>query len=277
MPAPPPPLHLHPQFGPYAATEILADAYVPPFEPGDRVGGPPPRKRRRARRAMLLVAVIGLAAWSAHIRTDEVTALVSQATAILDGLKAERRIGRAPIEDASRTVDPLPLPERDAASLPPLRHAQADDRSDAAPPAPVASVVASATPPDSGGVSTADTPTAVERLPDVVANPADPLQQKALAAGLHPELSRALLEQLTPEDFHNAAYAVAALLKGAKADSPLVWPKRQAPHQARFKIRLVEGAPPECRRYVVQVAKNGWETTARPMERCVAAQAFKPS
>jgi hypothetical protein len=103
------------------------------------------------------------------------------------------------------------------------------------------------------------------------------LQQKALEAGLHPGLSRTLLAQLTSEDFRNAAFAVSALLKGYKTAAPSVWPRQRASGRAQFKVRWVDGAPVECRRYIVQIAKDGWETTARPMERCSATQAFKPS
>jgi hypothetical protein len=35
----------------------------------------------------------------------------------------------------------------------------------------------------------------------------------------------------------------------------------------------VQGAAPACRRYVVTITKDGWLTTALPMEKCGATQA----
>jgi hypothetical protein len=35
-----------------------------------------------------------------------------------------------------------------------------------------------------------------------------------------------------------------------------------------FQVRFVAGAAPGCRRYVVTVTKDGWLTTALPMEKC---------
>ena len=41
-----------------------------------------------------------------------------------------------------------------------------------------------------------------------------------------------------------------------------------APELALFQVRFVPGAAPSCRRYVVSITKDGWLTTAPPMERC---------
>lgn len=96
----------------------------------------------------------------------------------------------------------------------------------------------------------------------------DPLQKRAEAAGLHPELSRALLQSLTPADFKNAAIAIKKAIAETPEDGVLVWPAKPGPGSARFRIHFVPGISPACRRYVVGVAKSGWLTTALPMERC---------
>jgi hypothetical protein len=96
----------------------------------------------------------------------------------------------------------------------------------------------------------------------------DPLQKKAEAAGLHPELSRAVLESLTPTDFRNAAIAIKKAIAETPEDGALVWPAKPVRGLARFRVHFVPGISPACRRYVVAVAKSGWLTTALPMERC---------
>ena len=267
MPAPPPPLNLSSQFGPYGVFVAPVDHGAPMLEPGDRVGGPPPRRRRRVLRALVLLCLAGPAAgWLILERRDDVVALASLASAALQDLQQARPMPQtAPKEDAKR-AEALPTPEREIAPLPVI-HAEPDARS-VAPAEPPTAPASEAAP---------DTAAPPERLPAVTADPADPLQQKALLAGLHPDLSRTLLDRLTPEDFRNAAHAVNAVLTGEKAAAPFVWPRQRAPQRAQFKVRLVAGAPAECRRYVVQIAKDGWETTARPMERCSPRQAFKPS
>ncbi len=112
-------------------------------------------------------------------------------------------------------------------------------------------------------------------LPPPVVNRADPFQVKAAAVGLHPELSRVLLTRLTPADYQNAGIAI----KNALAETPdsgiYVWPRQRKPELALFQVRFVQGAAPECRRYVVTVTKDGWLTTALPMERC-GPQGGKP-
>ncbi|MGD9802338.1 MAG: hypothetical protein AB7E81_14255 [Hyphomicrobiaceae bacterium] len=96
----------------------------------------------------------------------------------------------------------------------------------------------------------------------------DPLQKKAESVGLHPELSRALLESLSATDFKNAAIAIKKAISETPEDGVLVWPQKAARGLARFRVHFVPGISPACRRYVVGVAKSGWLTTALPMERC---------
>jgi len=282
MPAPPPPLP-HPtsvtaQFGPYGVFIAPPGEAISMLEPGERVGGPPPRRnwRRRLVRMVLLLGCAGGAAWLIAERRDDVSALATLAIAALLDPYVGRQWPPASARDDARLPDPPSASDREPAPA----IAERDSPPAAAPRAdPVPPVAATPAPPVAAPSSETDAenPPPPERLPTVAADPADPLQQKALAAGLHPDLSRTLLHRLTPEDFRNAAYAVQSVLKGDAAATPFVWPKERASQRAQFKVRLVAGAPAECRRYVVQIAKDGWETTARPMERCTARQAHRPS
>ncbi len=97
---------------------------------------------------------------------------------------------------------------------------------------------------------------------------ADPYQVKAVAAGLHPELSHALLARLSAADYQNAAAAIQTALAETAETDVFVWPRKPAPELAVFEVRFVPGLSADCRRYVVTVAKDGWATTALPMEKC---------
>lgn len=96
----------------------------------------------------------------------------------------------------------------------------------------------------------------------------DPLRQRAEAAGLHPEISRALLARLSPVDLRNASTAVETALSQTADGDVLAWPRQRKPEEALFRVHFVAGAAPQCRRYVVTVTKDGWSTTALPMEKC---------
>lgn len=105
-------------------------------------------------------------------------------------------------------------------------------------------------------------------LPPPPLDASDPLQVRAAAAGLHPEISRALLERLSAEDFRNAAVAIGTALAETPDAAAYLWPSQRKPEQALFRVHFVAGAPERCRRYVVTVTKDRWSTTALPMERC---------
>jgi hypothetical protein len=105
-------------------------------------------------------------------------------------------------------------------------------------------------------------------LPPPAADPADPYRIRAEAVGLHPDLSRVLLDRMSPADYRNAGYAVETALAKTADTEVFVWPRQRKPELALFQVRFVPGAAPGCRRYVVTVTKDGWLTTALPMERC---------
>jgi hypothetical protein len=131
-------------------------------------------------------------------------------------------------------------------------------------------------PPPMKAVAALPAPAVTEAAPEPLRAPkvdrADPYQVKAVAAGLHPELSRALLSRLSAADYKNAALAIqTALAETADADV-YVWPRKSKPELAVFEVHFVPGSSPDCRRYVVTVAKDGWATTALPLEKCGIAQ-----
>ena len=107
-----------------------------------------------------------------------------------------------------------------------------------------------------------------EPLPPPTVDPTDPYQARAVAVGLHPDLSRALLERLSSTDYRNAGIAIQTALADTPDRGVFVWPRQRQPELALFQVRFVPGAAPTCRRYVVTITKDGWLTTASPMEKC---------
>jgi hypothetical protein len=113
-------------------------------------------------------------------------------------------------------------------------------------------------------------PAAAEPFTPPTVDPSDPYQARAAAAGLHPELSRVLLARLSETDYRNARTAVETAVAETPDNGVFVWPRQRKPELALFRVRFVAGAAPGCRRYVVTVVKDGWLTTALPMEKCKA-------
>ncbi len=105
-------------------------------------------------------------------------------------------------------------------------------------------------------------------LPQPTIDPGDPYQKRALAVGLHPNLSRVLLSSMSDADYRNAGVAIRKAIDEAADTDKFIWPRQPTPKLALFHVHFVAGAGPDCRRYVVTVTKNGWTTTAQPMEKC---------
>lgn len=116
---------------------------------------------------------------------------------------------------------------------------------------------------------TAEEPSAAP-LPPPTPDPGDPYQKRAVAVGLHPDLSRALLVRLSATDYRNAGTAIQTAVAKTPDNAVFVWPRQRKPELALFRVHFVPGAAPTCRRYVVTVTKDGWSTTAPPMEKCDA-------
>lgn len=173
---------------------------------------------------------------------------------------------------------PTSLPTKDIAS------ADTPGSTPLAPPAqasPVAAVASPSQPLPEVTVATAPGETsddvadakssAKPRVFDAYAPPQpsnDPWRKKAEAAGLHPDLSRAVLTRLTSTDYRNAAYAIGKAIKTVPNNGEFVWPHKRKSGMAVFTVHFVQGAAPDCRRYVVTVTKDRWTSTALPMEKC---------
>lgn len=155
------------------------------------------------------------------------------------------------------TVATAPEPVVHAVETPPAPHDAAKADAEITTGA-LAAAPADAAPPSDGP------------LPPPKVDPSDPYQKRAAAVGLHPDVSRVLLRRMTAADYRNAGEAIKTAIAKTADDGVLVWPRQRKPAEALFRVHFVRGAAPNCRRYVVTVTKDGWSTTAPPMERCDA-------
>jgi hypothetical protein len=69
-------------------------------------------------------------------------------------------------------------------------------------------------------------------------------------------------------DYKNAGTAIRKALAEAGDSDKFVWPRETGKKLAVFQVHFVTGATAPCRRYIVTIVKNGWTTTAPPMEKC---------
>jgi hypothetical protein len=244
--------------------------------PGERIGPPLARTGGKAvfRGVVLLIALGG--GWA--LLGDRVSWprwLLAEFEAV--SASTDRRVGPVgPVEpaasraattslpvNAESTTKPAPL-DAPPPTLQPPAPSKAATTPDAAvrPAAPPQTTTA--VPPAATGV---DEP-AAQPLPSAIADPADPYQMRAVAVGLHPDLSRVLLARLSPTDYRNAGTAIQTAMAETPDSGVFVWPRQRKPELALFQVRFVPGAAPSCRRYVVTITKDGWLTTAPPMEKC---------
>lgn len=227
---------------PFAPIEMEHPLPPPPLdialEAADRIGPAPSGRRGGGVLVFAIAALIGVAG----------------GMAILD----DRVRGPEPVRSPPAETSSLAKP---AAELPVAEVPAVPDTGIARPAEPSQSERAEAPVEES-----AEPP---ERLPPPTVDKDDPHQIKALAAGLHPGLSRVLLMRLTPEDYKNAGIAIRTALLETKDGSAHVFPKQPAAGLAQFRVHFVRGAV-DCQRYVVTVSLEGWATTALPMEKCGA-------
>lgn len=260
--------------------------------PGERVCPPPYRSRSAAViRVLVFVLIVAGGGWMLLNDRASWPWWLDAATDISgierwlghpDGQLASASEGaRSPaFEDSAATLANRPMERLDtdetapAEAIPALEPARVEAAIDVVtlnetndpadvPAVEQASEEAAALPDEEGS---ADEPEP-ERLPPPHVDPDNPFQQRALAVGLHPGLSRVLLERMSPADYRNAGIAIQKALKQPN-DAVVVWPRQRKPELALFRVRFVPGAAPDCRRYVVTITKDGWTTTALPMEKC---------
>lgn len=242
------------------------------LESGDRMCAPLEEPRGSTFwPAALVIAVALTAGWIIAQFPGATQAIKDTASALVTANASEPAPIATPLApDAS--APPLPAAE-------PTEIAAAPGVSAGEPAAPVSEPNASVSPDtptlateETTPAATTDAAAPAEPLPKPVADPRDPNQKRALAAGLHPDVSKALLARMTEADYSNARNAAeTALLQ--TGDGVLLWPTTGAKSGAKsaaalFEIKFVAGAAPGCRRYVVIITKDRWSTTAPPMEKC---------
>ena len=236
---------------PYAYEELHA---------GERVGPPLPRRGRTLLvRGVVLLSVLG-GGWTLMQNPAWLDWSLAHATAAYRALERQMADRAEPATIAASSARLPEIPTRPPTMDLPRPPAPAET---AAPPS-TAPVTTASLPP---AASEADAPPGAP-LPPPSVDPLDPYQKRADAAGLHPGLSRVLLERLSPEDYRNAEVAIRTAIAETPDTGVFVWPRQRKPELAHFQVRFVAGAAPGCRRYVVTVTKDRWSTTALPMERC---------
>jgi hypothetical protein len=243
--------------------------------PGDRIGRPLGNMRRKAvlRGCTLLLVLIG-GGWALQQEPPPwARTLVSDATAMFASLTKPSPAVQPAVAAATAPVlpaivdAPMKTTALDASSA--TREAAATARATASPEGRASTAgnapekIDELTP---AAKSAEDIPGAPLKPP--VVDPADPYQVKASAVGLHSDLSRVLLAKLSAADYRNAGIAIKTAIAETPDDGAYIWPKQRKPELALFKVHFVPGAPVQCRRYVVSIIKEGWLTTALPMEKC---------
>jgi hypothetical protein len=240
-------------------------------------------RRKPARQGFLLLCAIlmscGLPIIGERIGWSNISALIN--TIKIAGTPSAEP--KPPILEKASMATPLPsltsraeaatteVAPTEPAEASPLRSTEVRD----VPPTPVETPARAAPPAKVGEAGTPYEPSAAsaatgphERLPPPSADPADPFQSRALAVGLHPGLSRVLLMRLSKTDYNNAGIAIRKAISETPDSDAYIWPRQHKRALAQFRVHFVQGAAPTCRRYVVTVTKDGWSTTASPMERC---------
>jgi len=233
------------------------------FLPGERIG-PPLRSRGQIflRRA-LVVLIAAAGGWQLYEHRATWPGWLAAQTAAVSA--ALERSPSRPAEPVTWPAPRSPPPYVAAPTARPVADVAPPPTSPASNAATSPSTKMAALPP---AAADADEPTGPLRPP--IADPADPYQVRALAVGLHPELSRVLLARLSPTDYRNAGIAIRTALAETPDTGVFEYPPQRKRELALFRVHFVRGAASGCRRYVVTVGKDGWMTTAPPMEKCGA-------
>jgi len=244
------------------------------FHPGERIGPPPPVRAQSAVRQVVSATVIVAVTWAA-LQTH--TTWRPWLAMSLITIRAE--LAKAQHPSAPKAAAALPAP------IEPLAAAKevAEITGTTSPPpqsmpapalAEPETAISPATAPAEADITTssinpdpANTP-ADAPLPEPEVDPTDPQQKRAAAVGLHPRVSKVVLASLTDTDYRNAGTAIRKALAEANDSDKYVWPRDANKKNAVFQVHFVAGAARPCRRYIVTIVKNGWTTTAPPMEKC---------
>jgi hypothetical protein len=238
------------------------DAYAFAFDPGERIGAPPARPRSSLPGSLLFVALMLGGGWAfMHAPAEWLGSFGERVAAVAALFRATPNFAVTSDPSTIATTDAVipsaPMPEAQVKEAPPVS-------GEVVPNAPAANADTAV---DTGSIDSAATAPPAP-LPPPRVDPGDPYQKRAVAVGLHPDLSRVLLRRMTATDYRNAGHAIDTAIAKTADESDFIWPRQRKPEQALFRVHFVRGAAATCRRYVVTVTKDGWTTTAPPMERC---------
>ena len=241
---------------------LYDDAYAFEFDPGERIGAPLSSRSSSLPGAIIIVLLMLAAGWGyVYAPADWLGMLGERVAAVASLMRSTSpnivTSDPSTIATADAAIPAAPMPEAQVAEAPPVSgEAVPNPATKDGAPVETASIDPVATAP-------ADAP-----LPPPRVDPGDPYQKRAAAVGLHPDLSRVLLRRMTTADYRNAGYAIDTAIAKTADESDFIWPRQRKPEQALFRVHFVRGAAATCRRYVVTVTKDGWTTTAPPIERC---------
>lgn len=252
-------LHSHASTSSYDDFDSNEDFVPPEFILGERIGASRRSGNGLAALAIVLAILLG-GAWVLVKTEAPVKSWIAAAVSLME------RSAPAPVETATVKA---PAPVQKLAETREIVEAPGADTGTA-----VENPAASAPPAEdeSAEETPEETPAEVSPapLPPPKVDPADPYQKRAMAVGLHPDLSRALLAKLTETDYRNAGVAIRTALAETPDAGVFAWPREPTAKLALFEVKFVKGAAGDCRRYVVTVTKDRWSTTARAMEKCGA-------
>lgn len=232
---------------------------VDDFFPGERICPPVANGGNAMLRGYALIFLVLGGGWAVLTKQADLQGWMSTATAAVSSFMPPPGPDSiaVPSQTEASTAKPAPPP---AIPQPIDTKEVADAPGDAAAK------------PDAPETDTATLPAPDEAVPAPLPPPnvdrSNPYQVRAAAVGLHPELSQVLLKRLSPTDYRNAGIAIRTAMAETPDDGVFVWPRQRTPQLALFKVHFVKGAAADCRRYVVTVTKDGWTTTALPMEKC---------
>ena len=253
---------MHPDY----AAQI--DAFEVGFDAEERAGRPMPRRRFRVARRLMAVAILGGAAWATYQDPALWSRAWTFAAPLASGLFETASKSPAPTEKPVDTLPPIAPP----AEAKPSQHAALPAR----PEPPTTPKLIDPIPAAVATIAPVPTPTKPAQVNATASKPytapppkaLDPKQARAQAAGLHPDLPPSVLAKLSEADFETVATAIRKALAETDDAEVLIWPARPRAQAAQFRISFVEGENAGCRRYVVAIGKDGWQTTALPVEKC---------
>lgn len=271
------------------------DGFSMGVELTDRIGAP--RKRRRSKTSRRIILALGLSGLSYATYQDpsmwpkawSVAAPI--ASSLIDAAwttpsSSPTKPAEAPLQNASAIDSNEPARTTEAKSPPPAPASETSikpetlaatspstSRTAAIDASKTAEEIPASEPPDppepqepKQSAAEAAKDAAISAMRPLIT---DPYQKRAESVGLHPDLSPALLKRLSDTDFKAAAIAIRKALTETDDNRVLVWPEKPRAETAMFHVSFVPGAAStDCRRYIVAIAKDGWQTTALPVEKC---------